>query len=101
MTRLLRALALALAAAALVSPATASADRLDGISGPQALATQSLAGTWAFVPAGGEQTPIEVPGGGWYKQGFTDVAAASYRRTITVPDVAPDQVVELNLGAVN
>ena len=33
-------------------------------------------------------TSIQVPGGGWYKQGFTDVTQAQYSRQITIPEVA-------------
>ncbi len=92
--------AVALAAIALlVAPAAQAAD-LDGVSGPRALRTVDLAGTWEFVPQGGAPTTIEVPGGGWYKQGF-DVPSAVYRRTITVPDAVDGQVTRLELGAVN
>jgi hypothetical protein len=59
-----------------------------------------LAGTWAFTPQGAAKTTIEVPGGGWYKQGF-DTPRAVYEREIEVPDVLRDQVVTLELGAVN
>src|SRR5207342_879682 len=31
----------------------------------------SIAGTWDFTPAGGTKRTIQVPGGGWLKQGIT------------------------------
>ena len=33
-------------------------------------------------------TTIQVPGGGWFKQGCTDLSTARYTRTIKVPDIA-------------
>ncbi|HEX8105600.1 MAG TPA: hypothetical protein VF533_23490, partial [Solirubrobacteraceae bacterium] len=93
------ALLLATALVAAAAPAPAAA-QLDGVSGPEAQRTVDLAGRWDFTPRGGARTTIAVPGGGWYKQGF-DVPAATYERRIEVPDVAPDQVTALELGAVN
>jgi hypothetical protein len=46
-------------------------------------------------------TSITVPGGGWYKQGFTDVAEAVYSRTVTVPDSGQPQSTWIEFGAVN
>src|SRR3712207_6873037 len=52
----------------------------------RSLSSVDLAGTWSFTPSGRAATTITVPGGGWYKQGFTDVTEAVYSRSITVPD---------------
>src|SRR5947207_140205 len=74
---------------------------LDGVSGPQPAISVDLAGAWDFqtvqttsCPVSSGQTlgpqpncvniptptssttTIQVPGGGWVKQGFTDVAEA-------------------------
>ena len=52
-----------------------------------ALDTVDLSGIVEFHAVAGQgTTSITVPGGGWYKQGFTIVAEAVYSRTITVPD---------------
>jgi len=64
------------------------------------LTTVDLSGRWGFVPENGEQTTINVPGGGWLNQGF-DCEAATYETHISVPDILPDQSVFLELGAVN
>src|SRR3712207_4916818 len=96
----MRALIVILAALLLGAAPAVAAPELDGVSGPSALATADLAGEWAFTPARGEKTTIEVPGGGWYKQGF-DVPSAVYERTIAVPAVEPGQVTKIELGAVN
>ncbi|MEX2194271.1 MAG: glycoside hydrolase family 2 TIM barrel-domain containing protein [Thermoleophilaceae bacterium] len=97
-----RIVAAAAALATLAAPGAAlAAPDLDGVSGPDALAEVDLAGRWTFEPAGGRPTTIEVPGGGWVKQGHRTVKRAVYRRTITVPDVAENQVTVLDLGAVN
>ena len=60
----------------------------------------SLAGQWDFTPTGGTATKIQVPGGGWVKQGFT-ASSATYKTTITVPDSGAPQTTLLELGAVN
>ncbi len=60
-----------------------------------------LAGTWGFDPNDGPATTIQVPGGGWYKQGFTGTAEADYSTTISIPDIGQPQVTELKFGAVN
>ncbi len=65
------------------------------------LSVVDLSGTWAFTPQGGSATTIQVPGGGWYKQGFTTITQADYQRTITVPDSGQAQVTRLEFGAVN
>jgi hypothetical protein len=65
------------------------------------LQTVDLSGTWNFTPSGGSATTIQVPGGGWYKQGFTSISEADYQRTITVPDSGQPQVTRLEFGAVN
>ncbi len=66
-----------------------------------ALQSVDLSGTWSFTPAGQGQTSIAVPGGGWYKQGFTTVGEAVYSRTVTVPDTGQPQSVWIEFGAVN
>ena len=105
---------------------TFAAGYLDGVSGTPPERTVSLAGTWAFTPltntvcigggpfgtttgpmtctdspASGEEATIQVPGGGWLKQGYTDLSRAIYSRTIKVPKIAGDQVTRLNFGAIN
>ncbi len=64
------------------------------------LADIDLAGSWGFTPEGGERTTIQVPGGGWLKQGF-DCEAGTYERRIAIPDLGRPQVTRLELGAVN
>jgi hypothetical protein len=75
------------------------------LDGPEsqngAIRSVDLAGTWNFSPAGGTQTTISVPGGGWYKQGFTNVAEATYSRQITIPHTGTPQVDKIIFGAVN
>src|SRR5687768_15919506 len=66
-----------------------------------AIASVDLAGRWGFTPAGRGATSITVPGGGWYKQGFTDVNEAVYSRTVTVPDSGQPQSTWIEFGAVN
>ena len=63
--------------------------------------TVDLAGTWSFTPVGGAPTTIQVPGGGWYKQGFTTISEADYSTTISVPSPGQPQVTVLEFGAVN
>ena len=82
------------AVAAQPAPAAAAA-------GAAAIASVDLAGTWSFTPTGRGATSITVPGGGWYKQGFTDVNEAVYSRTITVPDSGQPQSTWIEFGAVN
>ena len=78
------------------------------VRGPRARSTST--GTWGFTPltntvctGGGRfgattgpmtcadsparqpQTTIQVPGGGWLKQGYTDLSLAEYTRTIRCP----------------
>jgi ricin-type beta-trefoil lectin protein/glycosyl hydrolase family 2 len=75
---------------------------LDGESaGSAALTSVDLSGTWSFTPAGRAKTSISVPGGGWYKQGFTDVGEAVYSRSIVVPDSGQPQSTVIEFGAVN
>ncbi|MFL6115554.1 MAG: sugar-binding domain-containing protein, partial [Catenulispora sp.] len=66
-----------------------------------ALQSVDLSGTWSFTPAGQGTTSIMVPGGGWYKQGFTNVGQAVYSRSITVPDSGQPQSVWIEFGVVN
>ncbi|WP_327048558.1 RICIN domain-containing protein [Microbispora sp. NBC_01189] len=80
----------------------AAAGDIDGFTaGNAAIASVDLAGTWSFTPAGRSTTSIKVPGGGWYKQGFTDVSQAVYSRTVTVPDSGQPQSTWIEFGAVN
>jgi hypothetical protein len=65
------------------------------------LAVVDLSGTWSFTPEGGATTAIQVPGGGWYKQGFTGIKEADYQRTIAIPNTGQPQITELQFGAVN
>ncbi|GAA4622635.1 RICIN domain-containing protein [Actinoallomurus vinaceus] len=70
-------------------------------AGNTPLASVDLAGKWSFTPTGGTTTTITVPGGGWYKQGFTNVNEAVYTRTITVPDTGQPQSTWIEFGAVD
>lgn len=63
--------------------------------------TVDLSGTWDFDPDNGPPTTIEVPGGGWYKQGFTTTDEADYTRSVTIPSIGQPQVTKLKFGAVN
>ncbi|HET6711446.1 RICIN domain-containing protein [Amycolatopsis sp.] len=90
------------AAAAPRSAAPRPAAQVDGVAaGNAAIGSVDLAGTWSFTPAGRAPTSITVPGGGWYKQGFTDVHEAVYSRSVTVPDSGQPQSVWIEFGAVN
>ncbi|HEV8562432.1 MAG TPA: RICIN domain-containing protein [Actinophytocola sp.] len=86
-------------------PATATPPRpgppVSTVDSSAALAAVDLSGTWSFTPAGRAATTITVPGGGWYKQGFTDVAEAVYSRSITVPNSSQPQSAWIEFGAVN
>ncbi|MBS2962060.1 RICIN domain-containing protein [Actinocrinis puniceicyclus] len=66
-----------------------------------AVASVDLSGSWSFTPVGQGTTSIMVPGGGWYKQGFTNVGEAVYSRSITVPDSGQPQSVWIEFGVVN
>src|SRR2546423_3575591 len=66
-----------------------------------AITSVDLSGTWSFTPSGQGTTSIMVPGGGWYKQGFTNVGQAVYSRSITVPDSGQPQSVWIEFGVVN
>ena len=103
------------------------AEYLDGVSGAEPAEEVNLAGTWDFTPltnttctgggrfgtttgpflscvdspAGGGPTTIQVPGGGWVKQGWTDLSRATYAKTISIPKFSADQVTRLNFGAIN
>ncbi|MEV7971502.1 glycoside hydrolase family 2 TIM barrel-domain containing protein, partial [Sphaerisporangium sp. NPDC088356] len=80
----------------------AAAGDIDGFTaGNAAVASVDLAGTWSFTPAGRSTTSIKVPGGGWYKQGFTDVNEAVYSRTVVIPDSGQPQSTWIEFGAVN
>ena len=87
------------AATAATTATTASPQNLAATNA--ALQSVDLSGSWSFTPAGQGQTSITVPGGGWYKQGFTTVGEAVYSRTVTVPDSGQPQSVWIEFGAVN
>src|SRR3954470_932803 len=82
--------ALAIHGSALAAPGATggvAAAGADGVAaGNAAIASADLSGTWTFPPAGRAATSIAVPGGAWYKHGFTDVNEATYSRSIAVPD---------------
>src|SRR4051794_8207442 len=96
---------LAIHGSALAAPGAmvgVAAAGVDGVAaGNAAIASVDLSGTWTFTPAGRAATTIAVPGGGWYKQGFTDVNEAVYSRSITVPDSGQPQSTWIEFGAVN
>src|SRR3954447_6123798 len=98
-------LTLAVQGPALAAPGSTgavAAAGVDGVAaGNAAIASVDLAGTWSFTPAGRGATSITVPGGGWNKQGFTDVNEAVYSRSITVPDSGRPQSTWIEFGAVN
>ncbi|WP_405148808.1 RICIN domain-containing protein [Sphaerisporangium sp. NBC_01403] len=80
----------------------AAAPDLNGFTaGNAAITSVDLAGTWSFTPAGRAATSITVPGGGWYKLGFTDVTEAVYSRSVTVPNSGQPQSTWVEFGAVN
>ena len=60
-----------------------------------------LSGNWDFDPDDGNRSTIQVPGGGWYKQGFTKTIEADYSKTISIPNIGQPQVTVLEFGAVN
>jgi hypothetical protein len=60
----------------------------------------SIAGTWDFTPSGGAKRTIQVPGGGWLKQGIT-ASSGTYATQITVPDSGSAQTTLIEFGAVN
>ncbi|MDP9001755.1 MAG: beta-galactosidase [Myxococcota bacterium] len=62
--------------------------------------SMSIAGQWDFIPASQVATKIQVPGGGWVKQGFT-VPSATYQTRITIPDAGAPQTTLLEFGAIN
>jgi len=62
--------------------------------------TTSIAGTWDFTPEGGSKRTIQVPGGGWLKQGI-NASSGTYSTQITVPDSGAAQTTLIEFGAVN
>src|ERR1017187_8161112 len=60
----------------------------------------SIAGAWDFTPAGGSKRTIQVPGGGWLKQGVS-ASSGTYATQITVPDSGSAQTTLIEFGAVN
>src|SRR4051794_41544527 len=97
--------ALAIHGSALAAPGATGAVAAAGVggvaAGNAAITSVDLSGTWSFTPSGRGTTSITVPGGGWYKQGFTDVNEAVYSRSITVPDSGQPQSTWVEFGAVN
>lgn len=112
--------------APLAGAPTFAASYLDGYSGPRPAKSVSLAGTWDFTPvqnticrptgtSGTGTEPmgctsfaaveppstIQVPGGGWVKQGWTNLSIGEYERQIEIPDIAGPQVTKIAFGAVN
>ena len=89
----------------LATPQTAGAGPTDGyaVANDGALDTVDLSGTWSFTPVSpaAATTTIQVPGGGWVKQGFTSTTEAVYSRSITIPADAAGNTVMLDFGAVN
>ena len=83
------------------SAASANAGARSYAATGAAVASVDLSGSWSFTPAGQGTTSIMVPGGGWYKQGFTNVGEAVYSRSITVPDSGQPQSVWIEFGVVN
>ncbi len=103
---LLRAVvAVVLAVVGVTTPVSAAGSAapvpdVNGVAaGNAAIGSVDLAGRWSFTPAGRPATTITVPGGGWYKQGFTDVSEATYSRTITVPESGQPQSAWIEFGA--
>ncbi len=83
-----------------VGPVDASAG---GQCGPSTVAepfSTSIAGAWDFTPAGGAKRTLQVPGGGWFKQGV-NAASGTYATQITVPDSGATQTTLIEFGAVN
>ena len=71
--------------------------------GPSVVAepfSASIAGAWDFTPAGGAKRTLQVPGGGWAKQGV-NAASGTYATQITVPDSGAAQTTLIEFGAVN
>jgi hypothetical protein len=62
--------------------------------------TVNLSGTWNFDPDNGPPTTVQVPGGGWKKQG-SNANEADYSRSITIPNLGQPQVTKIKFGAVN
>jgi hypothetical protein len=60
----------------------------------------SIAGTWDFTPAGGSKRTIQVPGGGWLKQGI-NASSGTYATQVTIPDSGAAQSTLIEFGAVN
>ena len=62
--------------------------------------TTSIAGAWDFTPSGGAKRTIQVPGGGWLKQGIS-TSSGTYATQITVPDSGAAQSTLIEFGAAN
>lgn len=60
----------------------------------------SIAGAWDFTPAGGAKRTLQVPGGGWAKQGV-NASSGTYATQITIPDSGAAQTTLIEFGAVN
>ncbi len=62
--------------------------------------SKSLAGSWDFTPSGGSKRSIQVPGGGWLKQGI-NASSGTYATQITIPDSGAAQTTLIEFGALN
>ncbi len=62
--------------------------------------SKSIEGAWDFTPSGGTKRSIQVPGGGWLKQGI-NASSGTYETQITVPDSGGPQTTLIEFGAVN
>ncbi len=88
---------LILAAVCVSSPLRAD----DAANRPGISDLSSAAGTtWIFKPEGGDWKPIEVPAGGWRKQGY-NCDAGTYRTTLTLPAHRDGDRVRLVFDAIN
>ncbi len=62
--------------------------------------SNSIEGTWNFTPTGGQATKIQVPGGGWFKQGI-NATSGTYATQVTIPNAGAPQTTLIEFGAVN
>ena len=62
--------------------------------------SKSIAGTWDFTPANGTKRSLQVPGGGWAKQGIS-ASSGTYATQVMVPDSGGPQTTLIEFGAVN
>jgi hypothetical protein len=64
------------------------------------LFSKSIEGTWDFTPKAGTKRSIQVPGGGWLKQGI-NASSGTYATQITVPDSGGPQTTLIEFSAIN